>query len=96
MQTLGEVDAQTTCKQLLDLDEEILFSGCLDGLGVMVGEAMKDSISAHARLTVMVLPLHHNDRALVLATAVDSDINSIVQKTKRFFAKSSEPQVLSP
>ena len=89
MQTLDDIDAQSACEQILNLDDHILYSGFLNTQGSVIGEAIKDSISAYDRLSVMVLPAHPRNSSLILATISSSNLSAIVEKTKGFLGSRS-------
>ncbi len=82
MQVMMITDPQTVCEKLLDLDDCIMYSSVLNASGSIVGEAMKESISNHSRLTIMLLPVPFSNKSVVLATAIGSDMVAIVEKTK--------------
>ena len=82
MQALDEVDVQSSCRRLLDLDEGIFYSSFLDSFGSIVGEAMKDSIAVHDKLSIMILPVKSRNGSLVLATTTGSNLVAIIEKTK--------------
>ena len=86
MQILKKSDPQSTCENLLDLDAKIMYSSYMDVSGSIVGEAMKNSIAIHDRLTVMVLPISPGKESIVLATETNSDLTEIVEKTKGLLA----------
>ncbi len=89
-----EADAQSMCERLLNLDDTIMYSGYLNASGSMVGEATKNSISAHERLTIMVLPIHPSNSSVVIATAIGSNITAVVEKTKAVLASRSPTPLL--
>ena len=86
MQVLSKNDPQSTCESLLDLDAKIMYSSYLDVSGSILGEAIKNSIVVHNRLTVMVLPVSPGKESIVLATEIGSDLTRIVEKTKGLLA----------
>jgi hypothetical protein len=86
MQVLKKIDPQSTCESVLGLDAKIMYSSYLDVSGSIMGEAMKNSIVAHDRLTVMVLPISPSKESIVLAAETDSNLTEIVEKTKRLLA----------
>jgi hypothetical protein len=82
MQVMMKTDPQTVCERLLNVDDDIIYSSVLNASGSIVGEAIKESISSHSRLTIMLLPVPFSNKSVVLATAIGSDIIAIVEKTK--------------
>jgi hypothetical protein len=86
MQILNKNDPQSTCESLLDLDAKIMYSSYLDVSGSILGEAIKNAIVVHNRLTVMVLPVSPGKESIVLATEIDTDLTRIVEKTKGLLA----------
>jgi hypothetical protein len=85
MQTLDEIDAHSTCKQILGLDDGIYYSSLVDSAGSIVSEAIRDSIVTNDRLSIMILPLKSTNESVVVATSIYSNLAAIVEKTKSLF-----------
>jgi hypothetical protein len=86
MQAAREANPQSICERLLNLDSRILYSSYLDYRGQRIGEAIKSLIGLYDELTVLVLPLHPSEDALVLAAPIDSNLSDIVTKAKKTLA----------
>jgi hypothetical protein len=83
LQVIQELDAQSICEKLLDLEPEVLYSSYLSSSGSRVAEATRGSITKFERLTVMVLPLLPSKESLVLATPANSDLSGIITRAKQ-------------
>ncbi len=83
LQVMRELDVQSICETLLDLEPEVLYSSYLNASGSRVGEATKSSITNFERLTVMVLPINPSKESLVLAIPINSDLNGILARVKQ-------------
>ena len=79
---MRELDPQSVCEKLLDLEPEVLYSSYLNSTGSRIAEATRSSITNFERLTITVLPLHPGKESLVLATPTDSDLHEIVARAK--------------
>ncbi len=89
MQIVREVNPQSICEDLLASDTGVIYSSYLDSEGRRTAEATKNVIGLYDELTVMVLPLHPDKGALVLAVPIGSDLPETITKVKKvFFAKS--------
>jgi hypothetical protein len=91
MQVLKKVDPQSICESLLNLDSKIMYSSYLDTSGSIAGEAIKASIVNYDKLTITYLPMFSGGESIVLATETNSDLATIMGRTKDLLAGYCSP-----
>jgi hypothetical protein len=90
-----EVDAQSMCERLLEMDHRVMYSSFLDARGSIIGEATRNTISNCNFLTIMYVPIGPGKDSLVLATLVGSELSPILQKARRILAPYSMAQIIA-
>ena len=82
MQIMAEANGQAICERVLAADSEIKYSSYVSADGNRLGEAIKESIVDHERLTVMVLPLGQSCDVLVLAASPGCNLSKVLSNAK--------------